>query len=400
MKKGFTLVELLVVVVVIVTLMSITFRLAGTGSGSTARNYTINRMQRLENCLSGYYAAYGSYPPVKLHGSRDYMIRVNAHGIQQVGNIGSGLKGSSSSGADRATDLAWDRVEAACRSQPLGMSYPFKDPGVQDYIKKVSDMLIGKAQSNDPKNKAYRDNPALLKGFRPITDNSMISDLGDKTDWTQAQIFKFGVMSYLLPRYLVMLGGNTQLDQVYSEQSSWTANNQLPCRFEDGVRYGNGNVSSGWRELNADVRQNKWKVAVMYSQAVCARWLPNLEGTVRTTSDTTLYGVQIRDSGDSYNNISANNPNPVLYSTSSQGGAMGSSGDQYVLDEMTVVDGWRHEFYYYSPPPYQNYVLWSAGANGKTFPPWVSDEEIKRLKTDEQDKVKEWKSDDIVKMSN
>ena len=57
MKKGFTLIEMLVVVVVLVTLMTMTFRLSSIGSGSSARNATINRMQRLENCLSGYYAA-------------------------------------------------------------------------------------------------------------------------------------------------------------------------------------------------------------------------------------------------------------------------------------------------------------------------------------------------------
>lgn len=42
-------------------------------------------MQRLENCLSGYYAAYGSYPPVKLHGSRDYTLEVDEFsGIQNL----------------------------------------------------------------------------------------------------------------------------------------------------------------------------------------------------------------------------------------------------------------------------------------------------------------------------
>ena len=43
----------------IVTLMAITFRLGNVGSASTYKSRTVNRMQRLENCLSGYYAAYG-----------------------------------------------------------------------------------------------------------------------------------------------------------------------------------------------------------------------------------------------------------------------------------------------------------------------------------------------------
>lgn len=398
MKKGFTLVELLIVVVVLVTLMSITFKLAGAGGKSTARNYTINRLQRLENCLSGYYAAFGCYPPVKLHGSRDYTYDVDQHGIQQVGNLsasGSGVKGANvQASGSHAAQLTWKNVESACRSQPVGMSYPFKESGVQDYVKKVSAMLMSKAQSNDPKYKEFRDNPALLNGFSPITDNSRISGLQDYEDWTQAQIFRFGLLSYLLPRYLVMLGGNSNLDQIYERQRQWTANNQLPCRFEDGVPY------SSWGDLNDDIREHTWKVSVLYSQAVCARWLPNLERSVRTQYDHELYGVQIRDSGDSYANISASNPHPELYSTSSQGGKGSSGGDQYVLDGMTVVDGWHNELYYYSPPPHQTYVLWSAGPNGKTFPPWVSDEELKKLKADEQRDVQEWISDDIVKMSH
>ena len=73
---------MLIVVVVLVTLMTMTFRLSSIGSNSTARNNTINRMQRLENCLSGYYAAYGSYPAVKLHGSRNVYLSVNDVGIQ------------------------------------------------------------------------------------------------------------------------------------------------------------------------------------------------------------------------------------------------------------------------------------------------------------------------------
>ena len=59
MKKGFTLVELLIVVVVMITLMTITFRLSSIGSDATARNKTVNRLNRLENCMSGYYAAFG-----------------------------------------------------------------------------------------------------------------------------------------------------------------------------------------------------------------------------------------------------------------------------------------------------------------------------------------------------
>ena len=72
MKKGFTLIELLIVTVVIVALMGIMFRLTGIVGSTSERETTIARMQRLENCLSGYYAAFGSYPPVALHGSYNF----------------------------------------------------------------------------------------------------------------------------------------------------------------------------------------------------------------------------------------------------------------------------------------------------------------------------------------
>ena len=58
-------------------------------------------IQKIENCLSGYYAAFGSYPPVTLHGSRNYNLEVNINGIQTDEEVNSGLD--------------WPRVEAACR---------------------------------------------------------------------------------------------------------------------------------------------------------------------------------------------------------------------------------------------------------------------------------------------
>ena len=77
-ERGFTLIELLIVTVVIVTLMGIVFRLAGVGGDSRAQAKTLARLQRIENALSGYYAAYGSYPPVPLQGrSRSIDVQVD-----------------------------------------------------------------------------------------------------------------------------------------------------------------------------------------------------------------------------------------------------------------------------------------------------------------------------------
>ena len=71
---------------------------------------------------------------------------------------------------------------------------------------------------------------------------------------------------------------------------------------------------------------------------------------------------------------------------------------QYVLDGITVLDGWDRELYYYSPEPHQRYVLWSAGANGRTFPPWISRDSFDS--SDARRCIGMWTVDDIVQMSN
>ena len=74
-KRAFTLIELLIVTVVILALMGVMFRLTGIASGASNRETTVYRMQCLENCLSGYYAAFGSYPPVPLQGASRNIFR-------------------------------------------------------------------------------------------------------------------------------------------------------------------------------------------------------------------------------------------------------------------------------------------------------------------------------------
>lgn len=364
MKKAFTLVELLVVVVVIVTLMTITFKLAGAGGDSTARNKTINRMQRLENCLSGYYAAYGSYPPVKLHGSRDYTYEVNKQNLLQYIERDEHWSGNMSA--------HWESVEAACRSQPLDFAYPYNS-GWTDFV--------------DAMSQADRiSNPSAPQYFA-LVNNSTVNSYGEYSDWKDVQLYMYGVMSYLLPRLLVVMQGsqgNPQMDdQLFTRQRSWYDNNQIPCSFETGAPY------TGWSGVNRDAMQEPWKIAALPSQAATARWLPNLEGICFWLMTRPLYGVDIRDHEDI----------EIPGHTYNVGGA-NSTSQGYKLNTVTVRDGWARTYYYYSPPPHQTYTLWSAGSNGKTFPPWVTDEEINQLTATDRKTVQDWVSDDIVHMSN
>ena len=109
----------------------------------------------------------------------------------------------------------------------------------------------------------------------------------------------------------------------------------------------------------------------------------------------TVYGVKISDGGGG---LAVGNPPSQIYSSGdSQSGSDGRT-QPYILDKISCNDGWGNEFYYYSPPPYQGYRLWSAGPNGKTFPPWFPDREIEDLK--EKNMIRNWLSDDIVHMRN
>ena len=371
MKKGFTLVELMVVVVVLVILMSVTFRLAGVGSDSEARNRTVNRLQRLENCLSGYYAAYGSYPPVKLHGNRNFKLRTDEHGLQEDEELADSL--------DRDTEEVKRSVLAACKAQPIGMTYPFNKKSSKTFVETLRDMLM----EANPGNSLYN--------FEPLIEPSIISDKARRqSDWRETQVFKFGLLSYLLPRYLLVMGGDADNDDFFGFEQ-WKANNQLPSRFSDGMPF------ESWDKVNAAMKEDgdgeiePWMIAVLPSQSTCARWIANLEGQLSTLQKTELYGVDVRDPDSA-------GTSPIdVYPAD---GTAKSSSQQFFPDRITVLDGWRNEFFYYSPPPHQSYRLWSSGKNGKTFPPWLTDEEMGALSKGERTAVENWIADDIVQMSN
>ena len=313
---------------------------------------------------------------------------MDANGIQKVGRgSGSGTHESS---------ISWRSVEAACRSQPVGYSFPYASRDIQDYVKSVSDMLMEKANSSEARYEAFTKNQALKIGFQALNDNSIVRTDGARKDWTSTQVFKLGLMSYLLPRLLVSLDvpagdkASSGFKELFSGQKQWTMNNDLPCDFSTGMPYAN------WDAVISDYenKANQWKIAALPSQSICTRWLPNLEGSVAGRART-VYGINIHDSYSGTGGVSADTVYPELYTA---GDSQAGSGVQYLLDGLTVKDGWHNELYYYSPSPHQTYTLWSAGANGKTFPPWVTDEELAGLK--DKSTVQSWIADDIVHMKN
>lgn len=372
MKKAFTLVELMVVVVVIVTLLAITFKLVGVGEDATCRNNTIARMQRLENALSGYFAAFGSYPPVALTASRNVYTRVDENGVQQEGQ--------------EEGNLVWESVDMACRAQPVAVRFPFRNSSdVQDFIRTVSEIVVSRVNSDDEQWKEYRKySHALGGGFTLLHDPNQAPGWNTKKTWQEVKIFQFGVMSFLLPRYLFMTQGLDPEDLEDLENcAQWNANNRLSSHPNAGYSFGS------WEDQLKDTRL----VRRIPSQSVCARWMPNFEKMVTGNIFSHPDGLRFFDVDISDGSVAMDPDNPAALAKE-----VYVDQNRTVLDSLTIRDGWGNEFYYYSPPPFQSYRLWSAGGNRRTFPPWMP---FSALKTDgDRTTAAEWMADDIMYLSN
>lgn len=384
MKKAFTLIELMITIAVLVILMGLVFRLTSAGTDSQKRTITIIRMQKLENCLSGYFAAFGCYPPVKLHGTRNIYAKVGAHGIQDA----DGEENTSLWSRDE--DDAWRQVKAACKAQPVDCRFPFPK-GMNDRIVNLSEEFKRRAQNGERgfKDLSEERKSVLVAGF----DDGFSGGAGnfdtEAIDWRDVQIFKFGLMSYLLPRYLFMMG-NTDVE--FDDYAQWTGNNSDVYDALEGRKF-----DSGWKEVKKYANKSEGasekdyaRIANVPSQAVCARWIANLSGVCTANRDMRFFGVNVWNGKDT--ELSISNTDIEIFSHDD------SNAYQYILDSVTVKDGWNHEFYYYSPSPYQHYQLWSGGPNDRTFPPWVDRSQISDTKA--HSLIGKWVEDDIVHLSH
>ena len=402
-RAAFTLIELLVVTVVIVALMSVIFRLTGIVGGTSAQETTVFRMQCLENCLSGYYATFGSYPPVPLQNASRNIFRRTDSDTPWVQS--DSPNDSWGEGVDFTANGFYHSVEAACKAQPVRASFPPPDRigsetsrvAYEQYQQRVQSALDdGVFDDNEGDKESVRkwvgrtlDDVSEAPGF--------LNPHQKTTSYNELQLFRFGVMSFLLPRYRFMLqcakgsgGGGTAaaFNGAIDNFRQWTDNNYLPPRMDTGTSY------ESWEEFcNVIDSDDDWQIDLIPNQAACARWMPNLKGTVVSGPQRKFFGVTVAEHGGTIPEVRSA-PGFALYFPGGYNGGGNSRG--YPLLHYTVKDGWGRDLYYYSPAPYQMYVLWSAGANGKTFPPWV---DLAQLNTDQRKTAIGWMSDDIKYMT-
>ena len=320
-KRAFTLIELMVVIAVITILMAIAFKLMRAAAYAKAEAETKSRMARIENCLSGFYAANGYYPPVPFFVSLDPK-----------------KNGMDPDGRNTIGESDWEgRAQLTARAQPVSFEHP-TPTSMDSYI---------------PKHFEPRDVVAVNQIPGQIDDN--------ETSWTNVKMFKWGLLSFLLPRVEVVgnphtNGGNAPSREILMKKQ-W--------------------MSQSADEVWSGQQMEKQRIA---ENAMCAKWLPNLE------------------------HIVSGGPNVLGIATWTEGGGLtdrpmmlkGGGQRQVALITMTLRDGWGREFYYHSPPPYQSYRIWSAGGDGKTYPPWIPADEREGGDKSKKEKIAGWLKDDIV----
>jgi prepilin-type N-terminal cleavage/methylation domain-containing protein len=323
-KQGFTLIELMIVIAIIAILMATTFKLIAIAQKAKATAVTTARLERLQNALSGYYAAYGMYPAVPLYGNPD------PGGTDQVNEE----DGSSVSSGTQAS------AQASARAQPVAFEYPTPV--------KMDDKI-----------------PLIFLPDNVISVNTAIgslsSDLEEGTDWGKYKAFKFGLMSFLLPRVqTVGLPGKGPLEDVF-KKAQWMVNN--PSSKVTGAGAG------ATLELNTLLDKQ-----LTAENEAAIRWLPCFDGVLNSFAGS-LSGVNV------------NGGSGLMLKKRQM-----TAGPKVALAYSTITDGWGREFFYHSAPPYQSFRIWSAGPDGLTFPPWIpsTDATYKSLK------AHTWLKDDIV----
>ena len=219
LRDAFTLIEMMVVVALIGILIGGVFRLLSAAGEGAKRAETIERMQRVENAISGFYATYGTYPPVPRHGSPDPFAKEDDQG-----------------NTTPHAALTPENANRAAACQPV----PFEFPP----MKALDDFIATKYKVTSP-----NMNPGAFE---------------QGGTWPTMKLYRYGLVSFLIPRYDAI--GEFKLEETdgYTPKpisSDWAPHEDL---------YTNHKL---WKDVNPAAQAKAEREA-------CARWLPNLERTV------------------------------------------------------------------------------------------------------------------------
>jgi prepilin-type N-terminal cleavage/methylation domain-containing protein len=245
-RRGFTLLEMLVVVVIIAILAGLVFYLIKGAGARMARAQTVVHVQKVRSALEEFFAEYGQYPPVQVYDNGEQLFRYEyaiSNGLAVCGNH------------------AYSRLTGTLKDNP---AYP---------------------------------------------------------------VFRFGLMSYLVPRY-----------QGYAESVNcpdYVGLFTLNSQWEDPAS-GNYVPASG---IPQDQERDR---------RACRRWEPILFDPNITYSHEQQRGPY--------------DENSDALRTDLPFGAPGTWG--YINLFITVRDGWNRDLHYRSVPPYESYDVWSAGPDG------------------------------------
>ncbi len=328
---AFTLIEMMVVVALIGILIGGVFRLIGTAGERAKRSSTVDRLQRIENAISGFYAQYGTYPPVPQYGKE---LPDSANPFKHTKD-----DYDYNSTYDTLNDVDKFQVRAirASRTQPAMFEFP-------------------------PRQSMDDDIPALL-GEGIQSANQEIGGITDDES-LEDKPFRYGLMSFLLPRLLVM-------NMIPDKDGKFTDDGNKTPAFGLFTKKVWNNHNQG--KNNKDGFQHRM-FSAQYSTEIglASRILPNFERMI--LGGSVLLGINTADPAHGYPKLVPRNKIGFL--------------------SMTVNDGYGNEIYYYSAPPHQSYRIWSAGPDGKTFPPWIP---LDSLNQSDRNNVNRWISDDIAR---
>ena len=306
-RQAFTLVEMMIVVAIIAVLIGGVFRMMSAAGEKNKESTTVTRIERLQNALSGYYAEYGSYPPVKQYESPDPEYEYGP----------STLVNGCITKTPEPVVFSSDSAEKSARRQSIAYEYPSLQ-SIDDYI------MI--------KYKNSRSAGQVFGG-----QNLWAADLL-WSDWNTLPLFKLGLLSYLLPKAHIAWGPITET--------------------KSDFRYANVFKSRQWTTKDPDQYKIADQIAAQMEieKRTVARWLPNFEKIIY--GGDRQMGIDLR--------AASTEDNIQLMGHTAPGG-----NQEFYVQIMTIHDGWGKELYYYSPAPYQSYRVWSSGRDGKTFPPWI-----------------------------